>query len=174
MCQYEPYSLRVCCARRDFWCIERVTLTLTLLEAIHSHSQALGWPPNNWFLTLHVIYSPTPHRQKHANSGFLMASKLAPVTKPILRAQLSSKPSNGHASFVQQISKLVFEYSQNWPSSANTRTYLQNNLQNLARANPHVQVVVRQRNNRQPIVRGFYRTPFLYFRPASAVLTPSL
>src|SRR5882757_2207970 len=87
-----------------------------------------------------------------------MASRLAPVTKPILRAQLSSKPSNGHAAFVPQISKLVFEYSQNWSSSANTRTYLQRNLQVLARANPHVEVVVRQRSNRQPIVRGLYRT----------------
>ncbi|KAH9964559.1 thioredoxin-like protein [Russula dissimulans] len=71
----------------------------------------------------------------------------------ILRARLSS---NGHAAFVPQISKLVFEYSQNWSSSANTRAYLQRNLQALARANPHVQVVIRQRNNRQPIVRGFY------------------
>ncbi|KAI0307483.1 thioredoxin-like protein [Multifurca ochricompacta] len=81
---------------------------------------------------------------------------LASVTKPIFRAQLSSKQSNGHFAFVPQIRKLVFEYSQNWPSSTNTRTYLRNNLQNLARANPHVEVVVRQRNNRQPIIRGFY------------------
>ncbi|KAI0252706.1 thioredoxin-like protein [Lactifluus subvellereus] len=85
-----------------------------------------------------------------------MTSRLAPVTKPIFRAQLSSKQSNGHAAFVPHIRKLVFEFSQNWSSSANTRTYLQNNLQTLARANPHVEVVVRQRNNRQPIVRGFY------------------
>jgi large subunit ribosomal protein L43 len=86
-----------------------------------------------------------------------MVSRLPPVTKPIFRAQLSSKQSNGHAAFVPQIRKIVFEYAQNWPSSANTRTYLQNNLQKLARANPHVEVVVKQRNNRQPIIRGFYR-----------------
>jgi len=90
---------------------------------------------------------------------------LAPVTKPLFRAQLSSRQSNGHAYFVSQISKLVFEYAQNWSSSANTRTYLQNNLQKLARENPHVQVVIRQRNNRQPIVRGFYRALFLPFGP---------
>ena len=83
---------------------------------------------------------------------------IAPLTNPIFRAQLSSKQSNGHAAFVPQIRKLVFEYSQNWSSSANTRTYLKNNLQNLARTNPHVEVVVRQRSNRQPIVRGLYRT----------------
>jgi large subunit ribosomal protein L43 len=87
-----------------------------------------------------------------------MVSRLPPITKPIFRAQLCSKQSNGHAAFIPQIRKLVFEYAQNWPSSANTRTYLQNNLQKLARANPHVEVVVRQRNNRQPIIRGFYRT----------------
>jgi large subunit ribosomal protein L43 len=92
-----------------------------------------------------------------------MASRWAPVAKPIFRAQLSSKHSNGHAAFVPQVRKLVFEYSQNWSSSANTRTYLHNNLQNLARANPHVELVVRQRNNRQPIIRGFYRAPFPYF-----------
>ncbi|KAN0121477.1 Thioredoxin-like fold [Russula decolorans] len=85
-----------------------------------------------------------------------MASRFAPVTKPIFRAQLSSKHSNGHAAFVPQIRKIVFEYSQNWSSSANTRSYLHSNLQNLAHANPHIEVVVRQRNNRQPIVRGFY------------------
>ncbi|KAI9428604.1 thioredoxin-like protein [Lactarius indigo] len=78
------------------------------------------------------------------------------MEQPIFRAQLCSKQSNGHTAFVPQIRKLVFEYSQNWSSSANTRTYLKNNLQNIARANPHVEVVVRQRPNRQPIVRGLY------------------
>ena len=87
-----------------------------------------------------------------------MSRVIPPLTKPIFRAQLTSKHSNGHAAFVPQIRKLVFEYSQNWSSSANTRTYLKNNLQSLARANPHVEVVVRQRSNRQPIVRGLYRT----------------
>jgi hypothetical protein len=108
---------------------------------------------------LTVLIHPSSQR-RYALS---MASRLAPVTKPIFRAQLSSKPSNGHASFIPQISKLVFEYSQNWSSSTNTRTFLQNNLQNLARANPHVQLVVKQRNNRQPIVRGLYRASFSYF-----------
>lgn len=98
-----------------------------------------------------------------------MSRLIPPLTKPIFRAQLSSKQSNGHTAFVPQIRKLVFEYSQNWSSSANTRTYLKNNLQSLARANPHVEVVVRQRSNRQPIVRGLYRTslhpPFFLVGP---------
>jgi large subunit ribosomal protein L43 len=99
-----------------------------------------------------------------------MASRLAPVAKPIFRARLSSKQSNGHTAFVPQICKLVFEYAQNWSSSANTRTYLQNNLQNLARANPHIQVVVKQRNNRQPILRGFYRACSSYSHSVSNLI----
>ncbi|KAI0318738.1 thioredoxin-like protein [Amylostereum chailletii] len=85
-----------------------------------------------------------------------MASKLAPATKPLFRAQLSSRPANGHVTFIPQIRKLVFEYCDKWASSANTRTYLYNHLEQLARDNPHVEVVVRQRNQKQPIVRGFY------------------
>src|SRR5712672_638610 len=100
-----------------------------------------------------------------------MAFTLAPVTKPIFIAQLSSKLSNGHAAFVPQIRKLVFEYSQNWSSSANTRSYLHNNLPNLARVNLHVEVVVKQRNNRQPLVRGFYRAHFpVHFLPPNVLL----
>lgn len=85
-----------------------------------------------------------------------MASRLAPAAKPLLRAQLTSKPANGHVSFIPQIRKLVFEYCDKWPSSANTRTYICNHLEDLARANPHVEFVVKQRNQREPIIRGFY------------------
>jgi len=76
----------------------------------------------------------------------------------IFRAQLRSTPANGHAAFLPQIRKLVFEFCNKWPSSANTRTFLLNDLQSLARQNPHVEVVVRQRNHREPILRGFYGT----------------
>lgn len=85
-----------------------------------------------------------------------MAFKLAPVTKPLFRAQLSSRLSNGLVAFTPQIRKLVFEYCDKWASSANTRTYLHKYLEELASSNPHVEVVVRQRNQKQPIVRGFY------------------
>ena len=85
-----------------------------------------------------------------------MAFKLAPVTKPLFRAQLSSRLSNGLVAFTPQIRKLVFEYCDKWASSANTRTYLHKFLEELASSNPHVEVVVRQRNQKQPIVRGFY------------------
>ncbi|KAH9922681.1 thioredoxin-like protein [Amylocystis lapponica] len=85
-----------------------------------------------------------------------MASTLAAATKPLLRAQLASRPSNGHVAFIPQIRKLVFEYCDKWPSSANTRTYLHDHLEGLARANPHVEIVVKQRNQKEPIIRGFY------------------
>ncbi len=153
--------LRVCtrlCARRDFCvsdpdCLAGLTISLAhkaSRQYFHSHASR------------ELPYVSDPHLL-HPHPLKAMASRLAPVTKPIFRAQLSSKQSNGHASFVPQVRKLVFEYSQNWASSANTRTYLQKTLQSLAHANPHVEVVVKQRNNRQPIVRGFYRAPFPYF-----------
>ncbi|EMD41596.1 hypothetical protein CERSUDRAFT_102015 [Gelatoporia subvermispora B] len=85
-----------------------------------------------------------------------MASKVAPATRPLYRAALSTKPSNGHVAFIPQIRKLVFEFCEKWPSSQNTRTYIRDHLEDLARANPHVEIVVKQRNQREPIARGFY------------------
>ncbi|KAF9454968.1 hypothetical protein P691DRAFT_654735 [Macrolepiota fuliginosa MF-IS2] len=79
-----------------------------------------------------------------------------PPAIPLLRASLRTQPANGHVAFIPQIRKLVFEYCDKWPSSYNTRTFLLTQLQTLARTNPHVEVVVRQRNNKEPIVRGFY------------------
>ncbi|TFK30697.1 mitochondrial ribosomal protein subunit L51 [Coprinopsis marcescibilis] len=75
---------------------------------------------------------------------------------PIFRAQLRSKPANGHVAFIPHIRKLVIEFCDKWPSSYNTRTFLTTQLQNLARENPHVEVVVRQRHHKEPIIRGFY------------------
>ncbi|PCH33270.1 hypothetical protein WOLCODRAFT_111552 [Wolfiporia cocos MD-104 SS10] len=85
-----------------------------------------------------------------------MAPKLTPTTRPLLRASLTSRPANGHVAFIPQIRKLVFEFCDRWPSSANTRKYIHDHLEELARANPHVEIVVKQRTNREPIVRGFY------------------
>ncbi|KAG5646075.1 hypothetical protein DXG03_004498 [Asterophora parasitica] len=78
------------------------------------------------------------------------------MSPAILRGQLRSFPANGHATFVPQIRKLVFECCDRWPSSTNTRTFLLTKLQALARDNPHVEIVVRQRIHREPIIRGFY------------------
>ncbi|EKM83642.1 hypothetical protein AGABI1DRAFT_110291 [Agaricus bisporus var. burnettii JB137-S8] len=76
--------------------------------------------------------------------------------QPLLRAALRSRPANGHTTFLPQIRKLVFEYCDKWPSSHNTRTFLCTRLQDLARENPHLELVVKQRNHKEPIVRGFY------------------
>ncbi|KAF8807660.1 hypothetical protein BYT27DRAFT_7165625 [Phlegmacium glaucopus] len=75
---------------------------------------------------------------------------------PLFRAQLRSRPANGYTAFLPQLRKIVFEFCDKWPSSANTTTYLLSAVQSLARQNPHVEVVVKQRNQKEPIVRGFY------------------
>ncbi|CAL1696602.1 unnamed protein product [Somion occarium] len=85
-----------------------------------------------------------------------MPFRLPPPTRPLLRAQLRSRPANGHVAFIPQCRKLVFEFCNRWPSSANTRTFLTNHLEEFARANPHVEIVVKQRTQKEPIVRGFY------------------
>ncbi|KDR85261.1 hypothetical protein GALMADRAFT_234015 [Galerina marginata CBS 339.88] len=76
--------------------------------------------------------------------------------RALIRASLRSRPANGHRAFLPQIRKLVFEYCDKWPTSANTRTYISNQIEALAAANPHVEVVVKQRNQKEPIARGFY------------------
>lgn len=83
-------------------------------------------------------------------------STTAMVHRVLLRGQLASRASNGHVAFIPQCRKLVFEYCDKWPSSANARTFLHNHLEDYARAHPHVEIVVRERNHKQPIVRGFY------------------
>jgi large subunit ribosomal protein L43 len=77
-------------------------------------------------------------------------------TSRILRAQLRSQPSNGHISFIPQIRKLVFEHCENWPSSVNLRSFILRRVEDLARENPHVEIVVRHRPYKQPVIRGFY------------------
>lgn len=84
---------------------------------------------------------------------------------PLFRAQLRSRPANGHSTFLPQLRKLVFEFCHKWPSSANTRIYLLSAVQSLARQNPHVEVVVKQRNQKEPIVRGFYSKHIFYLHP---------
>src|ERR1700733_9778505 len=81
----------------------------------------------------------------------------------MLRGQLRSIPANGYAAFHPQIRKIVFEFCDKWPTSANTRSYLLTQLQPLASKNPHVEIVVKQRNHKEPIVRGFYGLSLLLY-----------
>ncbi|KAG1716776.1 hypothetical protein ID866_374 [Astraeus odoratus] len=78
------------------------------------------------------------------------------ATKQILRAQLRSRPTNGHTVFLPHVRKLVLEFCQHYPSSANTRTFISGHLERVARENPHVEFVLKQRNGHEPIARGFY------------------
>lgn len=85
----------------------------------------------------------------------MISSGLAP-TKQILRAQLRSFPANGHTAYLPHVRKIVVEFCQKLPSSANTRTFISNDLERVAWQNPHVEIVVKQRNGHEPIARGFY------------------
>lgn len=82
--------------------------------------------------------------------------RIRPVTRPILEHQLISKAANGHGVFIPQCRKLVFEYCERSKSSARTRTWLLNSVEETAKHNPHVEVVVKPRSFKEPIVRGFY------------------
>lgn len=104
-------------------------------------------------------------------NGFKLRSLFTTTMPPLLRAQLRSRPANGHTAFLPQLRKIVFEFCDKWPSSANTATYLLSAVQSLARQNPHVEVVVKQRNQKEPIVRGFYRT---YMSSISTFFAPDL
>lgn len=78
------------------------------------------------------------------------------MASPLLRAQLRSAPANGLAAFIPPVRKVVLEFCQHGPSSANTRTFVSTDMQRLAREHPHVEFVVKQRNGHEPIARGFY------------------
>ncbi|KAL5495621.1 MRPL51 [Sanghuangporus weigelae] len=82
--------------------------------------------------------------------------RLPPATPIINRRALRTRQSNGHGAFIPSIRKLVFEYCDVWPSSANLRTYIFNHAEQLARENPHVEFVVKQRPSKEPVIRGFY------------------
>lgn len=87
----------------------------------------------------------------------LAMQRVPPVTRPILQHQLISKAANGHRVFIPQCRKLVFEYCERSTSSTRTRTWLLNSVEEIAKQNPHVEVVVKPRSFKEPIVRGFYR-----------------
>lgn len=87
-----------------------------------------------------------------------------------MRASLKSLPANGSAFFIPQIRRLVFEYCEHQPGSARVRLFLVKQVEQLAHDNPHVEFVVKQRNNKRPIIRGLYCTlDIRHFRPHSLV-----
>ncbi|KAH7104714.1 thioredoxin-like protein [Auriculariales sp. MPI-PUGE-AT-0066] len=78
------------------------------------------------------------------------------MSRPIARAALRSTSSNGSAIFIPQIRRLVFEYCDVFATSSRTRSYIFKHIEQLARDNPHVEIVIRQRTGRPPIIRGLY------------------
>lgn len=78
------------------------------------------------------------------------------MASALWRAQLRSAPANGHGAFIAPIRKVVLEFCQHGPSSANTRIFISKDMERVARDNPHVEFVVKQRNGHEPIARGFY------------------
>ncbi|KAG8759500.1 hypothetical protein FRC14_005788 [Serendipita sp. 396] len=83
-------------------------------------------------------------------------SKLPPAFKPVHPSLLVSSQGNGYNLFVPQLRKLVFEYCERSEQSTKTRAYLLRNVEDLALAHPHVEVVVKTRTLKPPIVRGLY------------------
>jgi hypothetical protein len=82
---------------------------------------------------------------------------LPTASRPIHPSNLVARQGNGFTSFVPQLRKLIFEYCERSEQSAKTRGYLLNYVEDVARSNPHVEVVVKTRTLKPPIVRGLYR-----------------
>src|SRR5258706_1087106 len=92
---------------------------------------------------------------EYLEAGFfdlIAMQRLPPVTRPILQHQLISKATNRHPLFIPQCRKLVFEYYERSKSSTRTRTWLLNSLEEIARQNPHLQVVANPRSLEDAIV----------------------
>ena len=87
------------------------------------------------------------------------------MTSALWRAQLRAVPANGLAAFVPPVRKVVLEFCQHGPSSANTRTFISKDIKRIAHDNPHVEFVVKQRNGHEPIARGFYGLSLALFLP---------
>lgn len=78
------------------------------------------------------------------------------MASALWRAQLRAAPANGHGAFIPPIRKVVLEFCQHGPSSANARIFISKDMERVALEHPHVEFVVKQRNGHEPIARGFY------------------
>jgi hypothetical protein len=83
-------------------------------------------------------------------------STLAPAFRPVSPSLLVAKQGNGYNLFVPQLRKLIFEYCERSEQSERARAYLLKHVEDVAHANPHVEVVVKTRTLKPPIVRGLY------------------
>ena len=85
----------------------------------------------------------------------------------LLRASLRTTPSNGSPSsssllssattpFILPCKKLVFEYCPSWGSNKGTIDFIAKDVEELAREYPSVEIVVRERRWKHPVLRAFY------------------
>ncbi|KAK4699722.1 large subunit ribosomal protein L43, partial [Phenoliferia sp. Uapishka_3] len=78
------------------------------------------------------------------------------MTTPILRRSLAVPLSSGKSQFILPCKKLIFEYCETWGSNKGMKQTISNNLIQLARNNPSVEVVLKRVDNRHPHLRGVY------------------
>lgn len=81
---------------------------------------------------------------------------LPTASRPIHPSQLVARQGNGYTSFVPQLRKLIFEYCERSEQSTKARGYLLRHVEEVARNNPHVEVVVKTRTLKPPVIRGLY------------------
>ncbi|PVG02156.1 hypothetical protein CPB86DRAFT_751484 [Serendipita vermifera] len=84
------------------------------------------------------------------------SSRLPPAFLPVNPSSLVAKQGNGYNLFVPPLRKLIFEYCERSEQSSRMRSYLLNHVEDVARKNPHVEVVVKTRTLKPPVVRGLY------------------
>lgn len=126
-------------------------------EAHRAQAVDMCFPIRKYF-KLRYIFANTSGGRRRRRRRMPRLNVLAAATPVVNRRALLSRPSNGHAIFIPQNRKLVFEYCDVWPSSSNLRRYIYNHVEDLAREHPHVEFVVKQRPSKEPVIRGLYRT----------------
>lgn len=143
--------------------LRRVLRRIRILILTQSSRGRLRTTQNHLFILRHT--SPPKYFILRLNAGGSSFSSpmISAPTKQILRAQLRSFPANGHTAYLPNVRKVVLEFCQKLPSSANTRTFISNDLERVAWQNPHVEFVVKQRNGHEPIARGFYGAVARFF-----------
>jgi len=84
-----------------------------------------------------------------------------PAVAPLMRASLgATRPSNGFANFRLPCKKLVVEYCEVWGSNDGMRRFIaggDNGIAKVARENPSVEIIVKKRPFKHPVLRGLYR-----------------
>lgn len=79
--------------------------------------------------------------------------------KPLLRRSLklnSNLPNNNNNLFILPCKKIIFEYCEIWGSNKGMKEFLLNNVINLAKNYPGIELVIRRKENSHPHLKGIY------------------